>query len=329
MAGKGRGAVFQAVIGNGILTVIKLAAFLVSGSGAMMSEAVHSFADTSNQGLLYIGKLRSNRPADERFQYGYGADRYVFALLSAMGIFVLGCGVTVYHGIHSLMNPPDLDISWIVFAVLGVSLLVDGYVLGVAVREVNAERGDKGFMAFIRSSTDPTLLAVLFEDFVASIGVIIAAVGIALAQVTGNPVFDAMSSIAIGVMLGILAIWLGWRNRELILGPAIDSEKSAAVISYLEQQPSIASVREVRTRIVGADRFRLAVDVDYEGRELGRVHAEWLRERAAGAADDSWPEIAAEFGDRMMESLGDEVDRIESELVERFPKIRDIDIEAD
>lgn len=330
MAGAGKGAVFLAVIGNGILTVIKFAAFVVSGSGAMMSEAVHSFADTANQGLLYIGKVRSSRPADERFQYGYGADRYVFALLSAMGIFVLGCGVTIYHGVHSLLHPPDLEISWIVFAVLGVSLLIDGYVFLAAIREVNSERGDKGFLEFIRSSTDPTLLAVLFEDFVATVGVLIAAAGIGLAQITGEPVYDAVSSIAIGAMLGILAIWLGWRNRQLILGPAIESEKSAEVVSFLEQQPSIASVREVRTRVVGADRFRLAVEVDYEGRELGRVHAEWLRERAAAAdGDGEWIEIAAEFGDRLMESLGDEVDRIETELAARFPKMRDIDIEAD
>lgn len=327
MAGAGKGAVFQAVIGNGLLTIIKFAAFVVSGSGAMMSEAVHSFADTANQGLLYMGKVRSSRPADERFQYGYGADRYVFALLSAMGIFVLGCGVTVYHGIHSLLHPPELEISWIVFAVLGLSLLIDGFVLLSAIREVNAERGDRGFFEFIRKSTDPTLLAVLFEDSVASLGVIIAAVGIGLAQATGEPLFDALSSIAIGAMLGILAVWLGWRNRQLILGPAIESEKSAEVVRFLEQQPSIAGVREVRTRVVGADRFRLAVEVDYEGRVLGAAHADWLRERASGAGD--WDEIAAEFGDRMMESLGDEVDRIEAELAERFPNMRDIDIEAD
>lgn len=328
MAGEGKGAVFLAVIGNAILTAIKFAAFVVSGSGAMMSEAVHSFADTANQGLLYVGKVRSNRPADDRFHYGYGADRYVFALLSAMGIFVLGCGVTVYHGVHSLLHPPELELSWIVFAVLGVSLLIDGYVLRAAIREVNAERGEMGFIAFIRSSTDPTLVAVLFEDCVATAGVVIAAAGILLAQITGEPAYDALSSIAIGLMLGILALWLGWRNRQLILGPAVDAEKTAAVVSFLEEQPSIAAVRDVRTRIVGADRFRLAVEVDYDGRELGRAHADWLRERVA-ASDPDWEQITAELGERMMESLGDEVDRIEAELAARFPKMRDIDIEAD
>ena len=104
MAGSGKSAVLQALIGNGILTVIKFVAFVMSGSGAMMSEAVHSFADTANQALLFIGVKRSMRPADETFAYGYGADRFVFALMSAMGIFILGCGVTIYHGVHSLLH---------------------------------------------------------------------------------------------------------------------------------------------------------------------------------------------------------------------------------
>lgn len=330
MAGQGKGAVFQAVIGNGVVTVIKFVAFVLSGSGAMMSEAIHSFADTVNQGLLFIGKRQSKRPADERFHYGYGPDRYVFALISAMGIFFLGCGVTVYHGIHSVMHPPDLELSWITFAVLGISFALDGAVFLSAVREINAARGSTGFVAFIRSSTDPTLLAVLFEDFVASVGVVIAAIGIATAQLTGNPVFDAASSIIIGTMLGVMAIWLGWRNRQLILGPAIPEREAQQVVDFLEEQGSISSVRDFRTRLVGAEDFRLAADVDYDGAALARPHAEWLRQRAAEAHTAAdWEQVAAELGERLMEALGDEIDRIEAELAKRFPRLRHIDIEAD
>ncbi len=327
MAGGGKSAVLLAVLGNGFLTVLKFVAYLATGSGAMLSEAVHSLADTSNQGLLYFGALRSARPADDRFQYGYGADRYVYSLMSAMGIFVLGCGVTVYHGVHSLLHPPELSISWIAFAVLGISFAIEGYVLVMAIKEVNRERGKTGFLAFMASSTDPTLIAVVLEDSVATLGVVIAAIGIAMAQWTGNPAFDAASSITIGILLGVLAIWLGWRNRLLILGPSVSPEKSNEVVAFLEAQPSIASVRTVRTRVVGAKRFRLAVDVDWEGKFLGAAQDEWLALQMTEGRGHQ--EIATEFGDRILEALGDEVDRIEAELGARFPEMAAIDIEAD
>jgi zinc transporter 9 len=330
MAAEGKGAVYKAMIGNGILTVLKFAAFLLSGSGAMMSEAVHSFADTANQALLYVGLRRSQRPADAHFQYGYGADRYIFALMSAMGIFVLGCGVTVYHGVHSLIDPPSLHLSWVSFAVLGASLLIDGSVLLSAIAEINKLRGDKGFVEFIRSSTDPTLIAVLFEDGVASLGVAIAGVGIFLSHLTGNPVFDATASIVIGAMMGAMALWLGWRNRELILGPAIPEEMQAQVLEYLRSKESVDRVSDFRTRIVAAKRFRIAAEVDFNGRYFGRQHARWLRESAADLKDDEgWEHLAEEFGEKIVQQLANEVDLIEAELGAKFPRIRHIDVEAD
>jgi zinc transporter 9 len=330
MAGGGKGAVFMAMIGNGVLTVLKIIAFIISGSGAMLSEAVHSGADTANQGLLYLGMRRSLKPADSRYHYGYGADRYVFALMSAMGIFILGCGVTIYHGVHSMFHPPDLVFSWVVFAVLGASVLLDGYVLMVAVKEVNTGRGKKTLMHFIRTSTDPTLIAVLFEDAVATLGAVVAMIGIGLSLYTGNPVYDSATSILIGAMLGIMAIWLGWRNRELILGPAIPEDLQKGVLEYLQEQPSVDAVRSFRTRIVAADSFRIAAEIDYDGEYLGKMHEEWLRERAKKVVDDSgWSAVAGEFGERLMTGLGDEVDRVEAELRLKFPELHHIDMEAD
>lgn len=330
MAGGGKGAVFMAILGNGVLTILKIVAFTITGSGAMLSEAVHSGADTANQGLLYFGMRRSLRPADSRFHYGYGADRYIFALMSAMGIFILGCGVTVYHGIHSLFHPPDLVFSWISFAVLGAAVVIDGYVLLLAVREVNTGRGKKGFLEFVKTSTDPTLLAVLFEDFIATLGALVAMAGIALSLYTRNPVYDSATSIIIGAMLGLMAIWLGWRNRELILGPAIPEELQKGVLEYLQEQPSVDSVRAFRTRVVAANSFRIAADIDYDGSYLGTQHADWLQERASAVSDASeWPAVASEFGERLMTGLGDEVDRVEAELRVKFPRLHHIDMEAD
>jgi zinc transporter 9 len=330
MAGSGKGAVFMALVGNGILTVLKSVAFMITGSGAMLSEAVHSGADTANQGLLYFGMRKSLKPADSRFHYGYGADRYVFALMSAMGIFILGCGVTIYHGVHSLFHPPELTFSWIAYAVLGAAVVIDGYVLLAAIREVNTGRGDKTLMQFIRTSTDPTLIAVLFEDAVATLGALVAIVGITLSLYTGNPIYDSATSILIGAMLGALAIWLGWRNRELILGPAIPEDLQEGVLEYLKSQPSVDSVRSFRTRIVAADSFRIAAEIDYDGGHLGKQHAGWLKERVGEVSEDSeWETVAGEFGERLMMGLGDEVDRVETELRVKFPELHHIDMEAD
>ncbi|MBT8496329.1 MAG: cation diffusion facilitator family transporter [Deltaproteobacteria bacterium] len=332
MAGSGKGAVFMALIGNGFLTVIKFVAFLLTGSGALLSEAIHSGADCANQALLYVGVKRSQRPADDTYQYGYGGDRFFYALMSAVGIFVLGAGVTIYHGVEHLIYPPELEISPIAFIVLAIALVVDGVVLVAAVREVNRRRGEQSFREFVRTSTDPTLLAVLFEDGIATLGVLIAAAGIGLAWLTGNTIFDALSSIAIGGLLGLMAIWLGWRNRVLLLGPSIPEGMQKQIVDFIEEQPSVDAIRLVRTRIVGAEKFRVAVELDYNGRYLGELDLPWFEEQAAAGLLDT-PEgrkqVIGELGHRLSEALGDEVDRLEAALSERFPRIKHIDLEVD
>ena len=162
------------------------------------------------------------------------------------------------------------------FVVLGIALLIDGVVFLVALKEVGRRKGTQSLWRYVQTSTDPTLLAVLFEDFAASLGVLIAMAGIGLAHYTGNPVFDSISSIIIGLLLGLMAVWLAWRNRELLLGPAIPKARQDEIVKLLEDQPSVRSVRIVRTRIVGAERFRLAVEVDFDGAFLGAQHADVL-----------------------------------------------------
>jgi zinc transporter 9 len=330
VAASSSGAVFLALVGNLILTVIKSAAFLVSGSGAMLSEAIHSFADTGNQGLLYLGIRRSSRPADSMFHYGYGGERFLFALLSAVGIFVLGCGVTIYHGIQNLIHPPELKLDWLTFTVLGIAFLVDGYVLRAAVRAVAARKGETGFWHFARRSSDPTILAVLFEDAVACLGVVVATVGILLTYWTGNPMFDAISAIIIGLMLGAIAVWLGYRNRQLLLGPAIPPEIEDAVIEHILSQPSVHEVRDIKSRVVAANLFKLKAEVDYDGRFLARQHVGWVKDRLTQLGDDAAVEdFVTEFGERMLDSLGREVDRIEASVVAKFPRLRHLDLESD
>ena len=279
---------------------------------------------------MWWGIKRSKKHPNALFHYGFGAERFLFALLSAVGIFVLGCGVSIYHGIHGLLDPHPIEVTWIVWAVLGLSLLVDGFVLGTAVREVNRAKGDQSLLTFIRTSSDPSILAVLFEDLVATLGVLVAGGGILLAQTTGNPMFDALSSIIIGVMLGIVAVWLGYRNRQLLLGQAIPKEMQTAVVDHLKSQDSVLGVRDVKTRILGSDRFRASAEVTWDGRALAERHLEWARPVITDAnSAEACDAAAREIGHRVVESLGDEIDRIEKDLQAKFPALKHLDFEAE
>lgn len=330
MAGTSKGAVLGAMVGNGALCVIKLGAFAVSGSGAIFSEAIHSIADTANQGLLYLGIRQSERPADHLFHYGYGADRYLYSLLSAVGIFVLGCGVTMYHGIHDLLQPPALKVSWIPIAVLLVSLVVEGAVLVAATRVVWAHKGGQSLWSWLRTTSDPTAAAVMLEDSVACLGVLVALGCIGMAHVTGNAAWDAVGAIAIGAMLGFVAIWLGIRNRTLLLGPAMPADLQREIEAYLRQHPAIMRVHKARSRLVGANRFRFKAELDFDGRVLGRrlsalVHERW----SAIASEADRDRLSEDFGERLLDELGREVDQIEAELAARFPQLEYVDLEAD
>lgn len=330
MAGSSKSAVLGALLGNGGLTVLKFFAFAVTGSGAMFSEAIHSLADTCNQGLLFVGIRQSERPADALFHYGYGADRYLYSLLSAVGIFVLGCGVTVYHGVNGLIHPHELEASWIPFAILAISFVVEGYVLLSAARVVWSKKGAQSLFEYLRTTTDPTVAAVLLEDAVACLGVLVAAAGLALAYVTGNVMFDSLGAIAIGLMLGAVAVWLGIRNRTLLLGPAIPADLQAEIVAYLKGHPAVMRVRTVKTRIVGADNFRLQAQLDFDGAVLGARMRDLVEDRyqQLGTPEER-DRFARDFGDRLLDELAREVDRMEAELEERFPRLKYVDLEAD
>ncbi len=330
MAAGSKSAVVLAVAGNGFLTVAKFVAFLLSGSGAMMSEAIHSFADTANQVLLMVGIGRSDRPATAAFHYGFGAERFFFALMSAVGIFILGAGVTVYHGVHTLLHPGELNVGWLDYSVLALAFIVEMYVLLQAVKVANTERGEKPLMAFLRESSDPTLAAVLLEDGVACLGVLIAASGMLAAQLTGNPLFDSLATLTIGLLLGLVAVWLGYKNRGLILGRAIPVEVQEEVHSYLMAQPSVESVNAVKTRIVGAGNFKYKAEIDWDGAFLGEQCADWVGEQASTLGTPQGAKaFARSFGAKMTQALALEIDRMEGELRQRHPQLQHLDFESD
>ncbi len=322
-------AVFLAVLANSFLSVTKLAAFLFSGSGAMLSEAIHSAADTGNQLLLFIGIRRSERPANATFHYGFGAERFFFALMSAAGIFVLGCGVTMYHGIHMLMHPSTPETGWLDFVVLGLSLVVEGAVLYKALGVVHAERGDTPVVTYLRNSSDPTLAAIILEDGVACLGVVVALVGIGLAKMTGNPMPDAIATLIISFLMGFIAIWLGYKNRSLILGQAMPAETQDKVVGFLEAQESVESVSKAKSLVVGADNFKFSAEVDWDGALLGERLVPWAKETLGEQYEGDLTPFCREFGARMTQMVAEEVNRIEKALREQHPELTHLDLESD
>lgn len=255
-------SVLAALAGNAVVTTIKLIAALVSGSGAMLSEAIHSFADTANQLLLYLGLKRSTRERDEDFHYGYGGDRFVFGLLSAAGIFFVGCGVTTYHGIHALMHPSPPNVGLLTFGVLGVSFLIEGYVLLVAAKAFNQQRAGAPVMQFLREGADPATVAILLEDGAAVSGVLIASAGILAGHLTGIPQFDAAASILIGLLLGVVALVLVIQNRKLLLGQAVPEGVEDRFIDVLAKWPSVVAVHDVKTRQLTPETYALKAEVE-------------------------------------------------------------------
>jgi solute carrier family 30 (zinc transporter), member 9 len=268
-------AVVTALAANAFVTVIKLVAFVLSGSGAMLSEAIHSAADTGNQLLLFFGLRRGSRQPDDRFHYGYGGERFVFGILSAAGIFFIGCGVTVYHGMSALLNPHMPELSVVTFTVLGAAFVIEGGVLVFAVGTLARQRGDLSFFRYVRERADPATVAILLEDGAAVLGLVMAGGGIIATQLTGNPAWDAVGSIVVGVILGVVALYLVFENRELLLGRAVPEGIEHRFTEILQSRPSIREVRDVKTRQLTPEVFKfkaeIVLDEDHLASVLGRA----------------------------------------------------------
>jgi zinc transporter 9 len=330
MAAGSRRAVAAAIAGNGIVALAKLVAFLLTGSAAMLSESLHSVADTMNQVLLMIGINRSTRRADPQFPFGYGAERAVWALMSAVGIFFLGCGVTLYHGVSALIHPHQLTDLWVAVAVLVISLLIEGYVLMVAVRAVYQAAGSQSFWRYLRHEADPTVVAVVLEDSVACLGVLIAMLGIALSHLTGTTAWDAIASILIGLLLGAIAICLIARSRRLLVGPAVPPEVHQQIRRIITSHRSVEKIINLRTRVLDTETYRVAADLEFDGEQLAEKLEAGLRQAYTEISSyEDFRAFATHYADDVVEALGDEIDAMEEEIRQQVPKARYLDIETE
>lgn len=335
-SGGSRFAVYAAITGNSLVMCAKFVGFVFTGSGAMLSEAIHSLADVGNQALLAIGLQRSTRPPDETYPFGYGREAFVWSLMSAVGIFFLGCGVSIAHGVHTLTagQAHGIASSGLGIGILVFSLVVEGSTLGAAVkglRDSAKERG-VGFWENVRTTDDPFGIAVLLEDSAAVLGVSVALASILLAGWTHDPRWDAYGTIVIGVLLGFVATFLIAKNRVLLLGRAIRPEDRDALTALLESDPAIERVVLQRATVAGVDDYRISAEIDFDGAWIAERYLDGRNLESVLAELDSPEALRAflkQYGEAVLTQAGKEVDRIESRIREELPRARNIALEPD
>ncbi|WP_020180498.1 cation diffusion facilitator family transporter [Methylopila sp. M107] len=295
MSASGSKAVIYAALGANLgIAVTKFAAAAWTGSSAMFSEAVHSLVDTANQGLLLLGLRRAARPADAGHPFGHGMEVYFWAFVVALLIFALGGAVSIWQGWHKLFEPEAIHDPWINFAVLAAAIAMEGYSFRVALKELRAGDPDSPILSAIRSSKDPNVFAVLCEDAAALAGLAIALLGIGLAYALDAPVFDALASIAIGVLLVLVALFLARETLSLITGEAASPETREDVGRILREDPRIASVQEVLTMHLGPREVLLAASLDLRD-ELGGDEIERAVRELTDRIEAAHPEITRVF----------------------------------
>jgi cation diffusion facilitator family transporter len=250
---------------NLLIAVAKAVGALISGSSAMLSEAAHSLADTVTEVLLFISLRRSAKPADERHPFGYGREAYLWALLAAVATFVAGAVVSIYEGIEKIQHRGDLGDLWVVFAILAISFVLEGTSLLRAARQVQgtARRYRVRPRTFLQETTDTAVRAVTFEDAAALVGLVLAAVGLGLSVITGNTLWDGVSSVLIGLLLVGVAGSLARANTSLLVGRAAPLGLDEALRGELESLPDVLSVPVFVTSVLGPRRLLVAAKVEF------------------------------------------------------------------
>lgn len=246
-------SIIYALTANFSIAIAKLAAALVTNSGSMMAESIHSFADCGNQGLLLLGLKRAKRPPDMNHPLGYGKTIYFWSFIVAIMLFSMGGLFSIYEGTHKLQETEGLVSPLIAIGVLVFAIVAEALSLAGCMREVNKVRGDRSYLQWFRETRQSELMVIFGEDIAALLGLVFALIAVGLSMVTGNPLYDAMGSIMIGILLLVIAVMIGREVKELIIGQGVEPDKAAAMRTFLNNQVTIAEVYSLLTLQLGND----------------------------------------------------------------------------
>ncbi|GEL27011.1 cation diffusion facilitator transporter [Pseudonocardia sulfidoxydans NBRC 16205] len=260
-ANGGTRAIIAALLANAGIAVAKFIGFLVTGSSSMLAEAVHSVADTSNQGLLLLGGKRAKRAATVEHPFGYGRDRYFYSFIVALLLFTLGSVFAIYEGIHKLQHPEGLTTPLVAVLILVVAIGLEGFSFRTAIHESRPLKGASTWWGFIRQSKVPELPVVLLEDFGALIGLVLALFGVGLTVLTGDPVWDSIGTLCIGTLLGVIAIILIVEMKSLLIGEGAVAPVLSTIVERLESSDEVVRVIHIRTQYLGPEEMLVAAKI--------------------------------------------------------------------
>ncbi|OZM75626.1 cation diffusion facilitator family transporter [Pseudonocardia sp. MH-G8] len=259
-AGGGTRAIVAALIANAGIAIAKFIGWLITGSSSMLAEAVHSVADTSNQGLLLLGGRTARRAATAEHPFGYGRDRYFYSFVVALLLFTLGSVFALYEGIHKLESHEPLTSPLVAVAILVVAIGLETYSFRTAVHESRPLKGSLSWWQFIRQSKTPELPVVLLEDLGALVGLVLALLGVGLSVLTGEPVFDAIGTICIGLLLGVIAVILIIEMKSLLIGEGAAPKVLTAIVSAIESG-DVQRVIHIKTQYLGPEELLVAAKI--------------------------------------------------------------------
>jgi cation diffusion facilitator family transporter len=263
--GHGTKAILAALLANIGIAISKFVAFLVTGASSMLAEAIHSVADSGNQVLLLVGGKRAARAATPQHPFGYGRDRYIYAFIVAIVLFSVGGLFAIYEGVHKLQHPEELTSPIWAIGVLVVAIALESFSFRTAIKETAAVKPPSmSYWRFIRSARQPELPVILLEDFGALIGLVLALLGVGLATLTGNGVYDGLGTVAIGLLLVVIAVVLAIETKSLLLGESATPEDQAKIIAALEEGDRAVSVIHMKTLHLGPDEVLVAAKIAVE-----------------------------------------------------------------
>ncbi|KRA24388.1 cation diffusion facilitator family transporter [Microbacterium sp. Root61] len=298
-ASGGSKAILAAFLANMGIALAKFAAWFISGSASMLAEAIHSVADSGNQLLLMLGGRKAKKAADSEHPFGYGRERYVYAFVVSIILFSVGGLFSIYEGIDKLTHPHELTMAWVPLTVLVIAIGLESFSLRTAIRESNHIR-EKGqsWVAFVRRAKAPELPVVLLEDVAALIGLVFALLGVSLTVITGESIWDAIGTLAIGTLLIVVAVVLGIETKSLLVGEGATDADHQRIVAAIETGPEIEKLIHIKTLYLGPDELLVAAKLGF-------------------ASDKPLAEVAAQ------------IDTVEARVREAVPAARVIYFEPD
>lgn len=264
-ASGGNKAIVAAFAANSGIAITKFIAWAFSGSSSMLAEAVHSVADAGNQLLLLLGGRKAKKQATSEHPFGYGRERYVYAFVVSIILFSIGGVFSLYEGIDKLQNPHELEVPWLPIVVLVIAIVLESFSLRTAIRESNQVRGDQTWVQFVRRAKAPELPVVLLEDVAALTGLVFAFLGVGLTIISDNPLWDAIGTIAIGVLLVLVAIILGVETKSLLVGEGASEHDIKQIEAAILDGPETKRIIHLKTLYLGPDEMLVGAKVAFDG----------------------------------------------------------------